>query len=342
MNLSSELLKIKTLEDCRTFHAKYLSKNGEITKMFMGLKDIEPSKRAARGAELNTLRKETEEKLFAIQRKIEDEELNARLMQEPVIDITNPLIANLERTGHPNASRCLHPITIVSREVEEVFKSMGFVVEDGNEIVTEYECFDSLNCPASHPARDMQDTFWLNDGRCLRTQTSAQQNYMIKKYGPEFRAICPGRTYRNESVDATHDNTFFQLEGMMVGKDISIANLIYFMKKMISEVLRKEINVRLRPGFFPFVEPGFELDSSCPFCEGKGCSVCKQGGWIELCPCGMVHPRVLEMGGLDPNKYHGFAFGLGLTRLTMLRYGLSDIRLFNGGNLEFLKGGVKC
>jgi phenylalanyl-tRNA synthetase alpha chain len=222
MNLSAELLKIKTLEDCRAFHAKYLSKNGEITKMFMGLKDIEPSKRAARGAELNTLRKETEEKLFAIQRKIEDDELNVRLMQEPVIDITNPLVCGAPKAlgsgGHPQPRGSVHPITVVSREVEEVFKSMGFVVEDGPEIVTEFECFDSLNCPASHPARDMQDTFWLNDGRCLRTQTSAYQNYMIKKYGPEFRTICPGRTYRNESVDATHDRS----EERRVGKECGL------------------------------------------------------------------------------------------------------------------------
>ena len=296
------------------------------------LRNIEPAKRGSEGARLNKLKTELEDKLQTFYRDREERELNAKLERDPLIDITIPDI-NAKHGG-------LHPISIIMNEVEDVFSQMGFIIEDGPEIATEFECFDSLNCPKSHPARDMQDTFWLSDGRVLRTQTSAHQNYMLKKYGPEFRAICPGRTYRNENVDATHDTTFFQVEGMMVGSDVSIANLIYFMREALTAVFKKDIKVRLRPGYFPFVEPGFELDASCPFCE-NGCPICKGNKWIEFCGCGMIHPKVLEMGGVDPKKYTGFAFGFGLTRLAMMRYGISDIRLFNSGNLEFLQGGVR-
>jgi len=328
-----ELGKLKTDADCVAFHQKYLSKSGEVTLLMTSLRDIEPSKRAEAGATFNALKKQTEERLFKTQREIKEREQYMKLMAEPVIDITRGGMGG-------NAPYGLHPITIISREVEDVFMNMGFVIEDGNEIATEYECFDSLNSPAGHPSRDMQDTFWLSDGRCLRTQTSAWQNYMMKKYGPVFKAICPGRTYRNENLDATHDTTFFQVEGMMIGEDISISNLIYFMKQALTAVFKRDIKVRLRPGYFPFVEPGFELDASCIFCK-DGCPICKGTGWIEFCGCGMIHPHVLREGGIDPTKYQGFAFGFGLTRLAMMRWGIKDIRLFNSGNLEFLKGGAK-
>jgi phenylalanyl-tRNA synthetase alpha chain len=183
----------------------------------------------------------------------------------------------------------------------------------------------------------MQDTFWLSNGQVLKTHTSASQNRLLKKYGPEFRAIFPGRCFRNEAVDASHENTFFQVEGLMVGENVSVANLIYFMKQALTAVFQKDINVRLRPGFFAFVEPGFELDASCMFCGGSGCSICKHTGWIEFCGCGMIHPNVLLMGGVDPTKYQGFAFGFGLTRLAMMKYGINEIRHFNSGNLEFLR-----
>ncbi|MDR0461734.1 MAG: phenylalanine--tRNA ligase subunit alpha [Christensenellaceae bacterium] len=340
--MEKELKALKTLADCQAFHAKYLGKSGEITKQLQGLKDIEPSKRATRGAELNILRRETEEKLFKIQHDIEAAEANAKLMNDPLIDVTNPLTYTARPSGPGVTPGGLHPITQVIREVEEIFAGMGFIIEDGPEIATEYECFDALNCPQEHPARDMQDTFWLSDGRCLRTQTSAWQNHMMKKYGPEFRAICPGRVFRNEALDARHENTFFQCEGMMIGKDISIANLIYFMKAALTAVFKKDINIRLRPGYFPFVEPGFELDASCVFCKsGEHCPVCKSSGWVEFCGCGMIHPNVLREGGIDPTKYQGFAFGFGITRLAMLKYDLNDCRWFNSGNLEFLQGGTK-
>jgi len=294
-----------------------------------GLRDLEPNKRAEMGAKLNIRKRELEEAILTAQRDARVREINERLQGDKLVDITIPDL-NAKR-GH------LHPITRVQREVEEVFASMGFIIEEGNEIATEFQNFDSLNTPKNHPARDMQDTFWLDNGQVLRTHTSTLQNYFLKKYGPEFRAISVGRCFRNEAVDASHENTFFQVEGMMVGKDISIANLIYFLKHALTAVFKKEIKVRLRPGFFSFVEPGFEFDMSCIFCDAKGCSVCKQSAWIEFCGCGMVHPNVLRMGGVDPEKYQGFAWGFGLTRLAMMKYGINEIRHFNSGNLEFLR-----
>jgi phenylalanyl-tRNA synthetase alpha chain len=323
------LNKLNSEADCADFFQKYLGKTGEITKQLQGLRDIEGSKRAEVGAAINTLRKKTEESFNKKQDEIKARELRNKLLSDELVDITIP-DTTARRGG-------LHPITIITGEVEEIFKSMGFIVEDGPEIATEYENFEAVNVPENHPARDMQDTFWLSDGRVLRTHTSAHQNYMLKKYGSNFKAICPGRTYRNESVDATHDTTFFQVEGIMVGEDVSVANLVFFMKEALTAVFKKEVNIRLRPSFFPFTEPSFELDASCPFCK-SGCPVCKHSGWIEFCGCGMIHPRVLEMGGVDPKKSQGFAFGFGLTRLAMMRWGLNDIRVFNSGNLEFLRG----
>jgi len=326
----ADLSGLKTIADCGAFHQKYLAKSGSITSALSGLGKVAPEKRKEVGQELNLLKRDIESKLFAIQEQIKDKEMLQRLNNDPLVDITIPKL---------NARKgVLHPITVVTREIEQIFSSMGFIVEDGAEIVTEFENFDSLNIPSTHPARDMQDTFWLSNGGVLKTHTSASQNRMLKKYGPEFAAIFPGRCFRNENMDASHETTFFQVEGMMVGKDVSIANLIYFMKTMLSAVFKKDIAVRLRPGYFPFVEPGFELDASCMFCDAKGCSVCKQGGWVELCPCGMVHPKVLELGGVDPDKYTGFAFGLGLTRLAMMKFGINDIRTLNSGNLDFLGG----
>lgn len=231
----------------------------------------------------------------------------------------------------------LHPITIVQREIEDIFKTMGFTIEGGFEIETEYNNFESLNIPKYHPARDMQDTYYLDNGQLLKTHTSAAQNRIMKKYGAPLKALFPGRCFRNESTDASHENTFFQMEGMMVGEEVSISNLIYFMKGLLTEVFKKEVKVRLRPGFFPFVEPGFELDINCLICGGNGCQTCHHSGWLELLPCGMIHPNVLEMGGIDSEKYTGLAFGLGLTRLTMMKYGIKDIRILNTGNLKILK-----
>ena len=213
---------------------------------------------------------------------------------------------------------------------------MGFAVLYGPEVETEEHNFDALNIPATHPARDMQDTFWLSDGHLLRTHTSPVQVRGMRSLKAPLRMIAPGRVFRNEEVDASHEHTFYQLEGMMIDRDVSVANLIYFMKTLLSGIFKRDVTVRLRPGYFPFVEPGFELDIRCLICDGVGCAVCKHSGWVELLPCGLVHPNVLRMSNIDPEEWGGFAFGLGLTRLAMMRYGIDDIRLLQGGDLRFL------
>ncbi|HIQ23379.1 MAG TPA: phenylalanine--tRNA ligase subunit alpha, partial [Planctomycetes bacterium] len=238
----------------------------------------------------------------------------------------------------PGAGRSvgsLHPISLVQLQLEDVFQGMGFTVLTGPEVETEYYNFDALNIPPDHPARDMQDTFWLTNGMLMRTHTSANQVRVLERFGAPVRAIFPGRCFRYEAIDASHENTFYQLEGLLVDRGISVANLIAVMKALLGAVFGREVKVRLRPGFFPFVEPGFELDSQCLLCEGAGCATCKGTGWIELIPCGLVHPRVLEFGRVDTTVYSGFAFGLGLTRLAMLKFGIPDIRLFNSGDIRF-------
>ena len=330
MDILNELAKIANEADLANFHKKYLSKTGELTAQLQNLKNLPADQRATAGNRINELKRNVEREFFRKQAVLRDQAINDQLRADPLIDITVPAIKE------PQGS--LHPITYLTRRVSEICRSMGFLVVDGNEVVTEFENFDAVNIPADHPARDMQDTFWLTNGKLLKTQTSAMQNAILRKYGPVVSAIFPGRCYRNEATDASHEFAFFQCEGMMVGENISIANLIYVMKTILSEVYGKEIEVRLRPGYFPFVEPGFELDASCPFCGGKGCSVCKHSGWIEFCGCGMIHQNVLRQANVDPERYQGFAFGFGLTRMAMMQYAINDIRLLNSGNLEFLRG----
>jgi phenylalanyl-tRNA synthetase alpha chain len=213
---------------------------------------------------------------------------------------------------------------------------MGFAVLSGPEVETEYNNFDALNIPPDHPARDMQDTFWIEGGHVLRTHTSPVQIRGMERFGPPLRMVAPGRVFRNEEVDASHEHTFYQLEGMMVDRHVSIGHLVYFMRTLLSAIFHRNVTVRLRPGYFPFVEPGFELDIHCLICGGDGCPVCKQSGWVELLGCGLVHPNVLRMAGIDPEEWNGFAFGVGLTRLVMMRYGIDDIRLLESGDLRFM------
>ncbi len=330
----SELEKTSDISVLENMRVKYLGKSGSITSLMKDMKSLSAEEKKLFGQAVNVLKKEVSEKLSEkfdeLKKKAVEEEIN----HTEEFDISTP--ANLERGSY-------HPITLVQRECEKIFKSMGFTVEEYSEVVTDYECFESLNIPKHHPARDMQDTYYLENGQLLKSQTSAAQNAIYKKYrdalvndGVPIKAIFPGRCFRNEATDACHENTFFQMEGIMVDKNISISNLIFFMKTMLSEVFRKDIKVRLRPGFFPFVEPGFELDINCLICGGDGCPSCKHSGWLELCPCGMIHPEVLKAGGIDPEEYTGFAFGLGLTRLAMMKYGIKDIRDLNSGNLRSL------
>lgn len=328
LEFATNIKEVNSTQDLENIKVKFLGKSGLVTGLMQNLRNVPVELKKEIGRNINSLKQYVETTMNEKMEELKQRALELSIKNAKKIDIT---VDNHRRTGS------LHPITIVQKEVEEIFKSMGFVVEDGNEIETEYNNFEAVNVPKNHPARDMQDTFWLENGQVLKTHTSASQNRILRKYGAPCKVIFPGRCFRNESLDASHENTFFQVEGMMVGEDISVANLIYFMKEMLSEVFKQDVKVRLRPGFFPFVEPGFELDASCVFCGGKGCPTCKQGGWIELCPCGMIHPEVLKMGGVDSNKYQGFAFGLGLTRLAMMKYGIHEIRHLNSGNIEFLK-----
>ena len=330
----SELDKIDNLADIESIRVSYLGKMGSVTDLLKGMKELSNDERKAFGQKVNELKGLVNEKITEKTNELKEKEIQKEIELMPEFDLSMPPV--MDRGSY-------HPITLVQRECERIFKSMGFTVEDYSEIVTDYECFESLNIPKHHPARDMQDTYYLTNGQLLKSQTSAAQNAIYKKYrdalvndGVPIKAIFPGRCFRNEATDACHENTFFQMEGVMVDKNISISNLIYFMKTMLSEVFQKDIKVRLRPGFFPFVEPGFELDISCLICGGEGCPSCKHSGWLELCPCGMIHPEVLKAGGIDPDEYTGFAFGLGLTRLVMMKYGIKDIRDLNSGNLKTL------
>lgn len=323
-----------TADELEKLRVEYIGKKGFVTELLKEMKNIPNDEKKSFGQEVNELKGFVSDSLAKRRETLKQLELQRELDAMPEYDLSVP--ANLDRGSY-------HPITLVQRQCEEIFRSMGFTVEDYSEIVTDYECFESLNIPKNHPARDMQDTYYLENGQLLKSQTSAAQNAIYKKYkdalineGKPIKAIFPGRCFRNEATDACHENTFFQMEGVMVDRNISISNLIFFMKTMLSEVFGRDIKVRLRPGFFPFVEPGFELDINCLICGGEGCPSCKHSGWLELCPCGMIHPSVLRAGGIDPDEYTGFAFGLGLTRLVMMKYGIKDIRDLNSGSLKVL------
>ena len=324
----SQLTAAADAEALETARIEFLGRKGTLAGLSKEMGKLAPGERARAGKLLNSV-KQTLESLYE-QRKagFDHAALNARLAAEWV-DLTLP--APGPRVGS------LHPLTKIQRELEELFTSLGFAVVDGPEVETEWHNFDALNIPPTHPARDMQDTFWVEGGHVLRTHTSPVQVRAMEKFGPPLRMIAPGRVFRNEEVDASHEHTFYQLEGMMVDRDVSVAHMLYFMKTLLAKIFGREVTVRLRPGYFPFVEPGFELDIQCLICGGPGCPVCKQSGWVELLPCGLVHPNVLRFSGIDPEKWNGFAFGLGLTRLVMMRYGIDDIRLLAGGDLRFLR-----
>lgn len=308
---------------------KLLGKKGELTEMLKDLKNMAIDERKLFGQEANALKNELSESLEIKFKELSANDVEISLNDSSSFDISLP--------GTQFRLGSLHPVTIVQKEIERIFTGMGFNIVDGPEAEEEFYNFEALNIPKHHPARDMQDTYWLENGSLLRTHTSPCQVRAMQKYGAPLKIIAPGRCFRNESTDASHENTFFQLEGMMIDKNISIANLIYVMKLLLSEVFNRDVEIRLRPGFFPFVEPGFELDLNCMICGGKGCPTCKHSGWVELLPCGMVHPNVLRAGGIDPEEYTGFAFGLGLTRLAMMKYGINDIRILNSGDLRMME-----
>ncbi|HZN58575.1 MAG TPA: phenylalanine--tRNA ligase subunit alpha [Planctomycetota bacterium] len=315
-------------KDLTDLKARVLGRKGSLTAVLKELGSLPPEDRQTYGKRVNELKVHMEEALEAALRALAERELEARLEAEWV-DIS--LDAGRREVGN------LHPTTQIQHEIEDIFTSMGFDILDGPHVETDEYNFEALNIPKDHPARDMQDTFYLEDGNLLRTHTSPIQVRGMKRLGPPLKIIGPGKVFRSERTDASHEFAFHQLEGMMVDRDIKVAHLIYFMKLFLSKVFGREEEVRLRPGYFPFVEPGFELDIRCLLCRGKGCPVCKQVGWLELVPCGMVHPNVLRAGGIDPEAYSGFAFGLGLDRLVMMRYGIEDIRHLHGADLRFLR-----
>jgi phenylalanyl-tRNA synthetase alpha chain len=315
------------IDDLEAIRVETLGRKGALNQVSAGFGKMAPVERAATGKLLNEVKQKLESAIEARRAEFESAALRAKLDAE-WLDLTLP--APGTRAGS------LHPVTQLQREIEDLFSSLGFAVLDGPEVETEYNNFDALNIPPDHPARDMQDTFWVEGGYLLRTHTSAVQVRGMGRLKPPMRMIAPGRVFRNESVDASHEHTFYQLEGMMIDREVSVAHLTYFMTTLLTAIFKREVTVRLRPGFFPFVEPGFELDIRCLICGGGGCPVCKQSGWVELLPCGLVNPHVLRMGGLDPAEWNGFAFGLGLTRLAMMRYGIDDIRWLQSGDLRFL------
>jgi phenylalanyl-tRNA synthetase alpha chain len=330
-NALVKINQLQTLAELENVTVELLGRKSGLTMLLRNLGSLPVEERKTAGKEANNVKLEIES---ALHKKKEDLTQSgfSQLADSEWLDVTAP---GKRFLGMPNVGT-LHPITQIRTEVEDIFTSMGFLILDGPEMETEYFNFVALNMPDDHPARDSQDTFWLENGYLMRTQTSNIQVRGMKKITPPFRAIAPGRCFRNEATDASHEHTFYQVEGLMIDRNIAVANLIYVLKKLVSSIMKEEVEVRLRPGYFPFVEPGFELDMKCRICKGQGCSVCKKVGWIEVLPCGMVHPNVLTHGGLDPKEWTGFAFGLGLDRLAMMRYGISDIRHFHGGDLRFL------
>ncbi len=326
----STLPFITTEESLIEYKNTILGKSWELTVILKWLKDLSNEEKWSVGKRANEVR-DTIGLAFDHQREaIKRANIAARLSGEWK-DTTTPF----EREKWS-----LHPITLVRQEVEDTFRRMGFDVHESMEVTTEYLNFDAVNVPKNHPARDMQDTFWLEGtGNVLATQTSCMQNLIMRNNTPPIRAAIIWRVFRNEDVDATHDNTFYQIECVYVDKWVGIGHLKFTVEVMLSDVFWKKVDIRMRPGYFPFVEPGVEIDFSCPFCEwkDKSCRVCKWSGWIEFMGAGLIHPTVLREAGLDPEVYSGFAFGAGMNRLVMIKYGIPDLRYFMNPDIRFLK-----
>lgn len=322
-------------EGLRAIEREYLDKGGVVAGLLASIPTLEPAERRDFGQAANALKQAVQGALAEARERLAAERLAAELAADD-FDPTLP--------GAPLERGSLHPLTQVRREVEDLFGSMGYQILDGPEVELDYYNFQALNIPLDHPSREEQDTFYCDREHTLvmRTQTSPVQIRAMERMTPPFRVIAPGRVFRNEEQDATHEHTFHQVEGLVVGTGVQVGHLTWTLKNFLAQLFDREVPVRLRPGFFPFVEPGFEFDMGCSFCGGDGCRVCKQTGWIEFCGCGMVHPRVLEAGfagraDVDPSALTGFAFGFGLDRLVMTRYGVDDIRQFLGGDLRFLE-----
>lgn len=306
----------------------FLGKKGELTAVLKGMKDVLPEERPMVGQLVNETRESIESLIEETKAKLEAAERDIKLKQE-VIDVTLP--AKKNRVGHR------HPNTIALEEVERIFVGMGYEVVEGPEVEYDYYNFEALNIPANHPAKDEQDTFYINDEIVLRTQTSPVQVREMEKGKLPIRMIAPGRVFRSDEVDATHSPSFHQIEGLVVDKNITFADLKGTLAEFAKELFGEDTKVKFRPHHFPFTEPSAEVDVTCFKCGGKGCRFCKGSGWIEILGCGMVHPRVLKMSGIDPEEYSGFAFGVGLERIALLKYEIDDMRLLYENDDRFLK-----
>ena len=316
------------LEKLNEIRVAYLGKKGELTTVLKSMKDVAPEERPKVGQMVNEVRALIEERLeetkTALARKAREEQ-----MKREVIDVTLP--AKKANTGHK------HPNTIALEEVERIFVGMGYEVVEGPEVEYDLYNFEKLNIPKGHPARDEQDTFYINDSILLRSQTSPVQARVMEKQKPPIRMIAPGRVFRSDEVDATHSPSFHQIEGLVIDKHITFADLKGPLAEFARELFGEDTKVKFRPHHFPFTEPSAEVDVSCFKCGGKGCRFCKGSGWIEILGCGMVHPHVLEMCGIDPEEYTGFAFGVGLERIALLKYEIDDMRLLYENDIRFLK-----
>ena len=323
-NAVAEALDEASIEALRV---KYLGKKGELTAILKQMGSLSPEERPKMGALVNEAKQELEaliaDKKVELKAKAQQEQLKAE-----TIDITMP--AKELKPGK------LHPLNTVLDDMIDIFQSMGFDVVDGPEVETDHYNFECLNVPADHPARDMQDTFYLAENLLLRTQTSAAQIRTMETRKPPIRVICPGRVFRADEVDATHSPVFHQIEGLVVDKGVTMCDLKGVLEQFAHEIYGSDTKVKFRPSFFPFTEPSVEVDVTCSECGGKGCRVCKGSGWIEILGAGMVHPNVLRSCGIDPEEYSGFAFGIGLDRLTTTRYKISDIRLLFENDKRFL------
>ena len=329
-----ELANVTTAKELDDVRVKYLGKKGELTSVLRGMGALSAEERPVIGGLVNTVKTEIEDVINKKEDEFKALELKRKL-EEETIDITLPS-EKIKRGSK-------HPLNRIIEDVEDLFVSMGYDVVTGPELETDEYCFERLNLPKGHPARDMQDSFYITSEYLLRTQTSAVQARVMmanEEKGP-IRVICPGKTYRRDD-DATHSHQFSQVEGLVIDKNISLADLKGTLEVFVKKMLGENLELRFRPSYFPFTEPSYEVDVSCFKCGGKGCNLCKQTGWIEVLGSGMVHPNVLKMNGYDPEKYSGFAFGTGLDRLAMFKYGITDIRLLYQNDVRFLEQFDRC
>ena len=323
----SKILESENLDKLNEIRVAYLGKKGQLTEVLKGMKDVAPEDRPKVGQMVNETRAAIEEKMEELKNNLAAKAREAKLKAE-VIDVTLP--AKKNKIGH------LHPNTVALEELEKIFVGLGYEVVEGPEVEYDYYNFEALNIPANHPAKDEQDTFYINRNMVLRTQTSSVQVHVMENEKPPIRIISPGRVFRSDEVDATHSPSFHQVEGLVIDKNVTFADLKGTLQEFAKELFGADTKVKFRPHHFPFTEPSAEMDVTCFKCGGKGCRFCKGEGWIEILGCGMVHPHVLEMSGIDPEEYTGFAFGVGLERIALLKYEIDDMRLLYENDDRFL------